>query len=197
MFATQSPEKILDTALNALSRDADWRPILDELPAPIYVTDIDGAVTYWNRACVDFAGREPELGQDRWCVTWKIYTTTGEFMPHDQCPMAQAIRQERVIRDAVAIAERPDGSRVAFKPYPTPLFDESGRLTGAVNMLIDVTDQQTEALHEQAERCRRLAGTLYSRESFIVLEKMAEGFEQTAAELQQKRSQPNPGSIAC
>ena len=160
------------------------------------MTDTDGAVTYWNRACVEFAGREPELGQDRWCVTWKIYTTTGEFLPHDQCPMAQAIRQQEVIRGVVAIAERPDGSRVAFKPYPTPLFDECGRLTGAVNMLIDVTDEQAEALHEQAECCRRLAGALYSRESLTVLTKMADGFEQTAEELQQNR-QPTPGSIAC
>ena len=160
------------------------------------MTDTDGAVTYWNRACVEFAGREPELGQDRWCVTWKIYTTTGEFLPHDQCPMAQAIRQQEVIRGVVAIAERPDGSRVAFKPYPTPLFDECGRLTGAVNMLIDVTDEQAETLHEQAKRCRRLAGALYSRESLTVLTRMADGFEQTAEELQQNR-QPNPGSIAC
>ena len=73
--------------------------------------------------------------------------------------------EQRPIRDAIAIAERPDGSRVAFRPYPTPLFDEDGELTGAVNMLIDVTEEQSEALHEQAERCRRLADALYSRES--------------------------------
>jgi hypothetical protein len=83
----------------------------------------------------------------------------------------------------VAIAERPDGSRVAFRPYPTPLFDDSGSMTGAVNMLVDVTDEQSEALVEQAERCRRLAGALYSRESTIVLENMAQGFERTAQDL--------------
>ena len=105
---------------------------------PIYTTDAEGAVTYWNRACVELAGREPQLGQDRWCVTWKIYTTIGDRLPHDQCPMAQAIRERRAIRDAVAIAERPDGSRIAFSPYPTPLFDVDGNLTGAINMLIDV-----------------------------------------------------------
>ena len=69
------------------------------------------------------------------------------------------------IRDSVAIAERPDGSRVAFRPYPTPLFDDDGALTGAVNMLIDVTDEQSEALHEQADRCRRLADAIYNREA--------------------------------
>lgn len=188
MLATHDPERILDTALTALSTDADWRPVLDELPAPIYVADPEGAVTYWNRACIELAGRIPQLGRDRWCVTWKIYTTAGDFMPHDQCPMAQAIREQRVIRDSVAIAERPDGSRIAFRPYPTPLFDASGALTGAVNMLIDVTDEQAEALHEQADRCRRLASALYSRESTAVLNTMADGFEKIADELSTKRS---------
>ena len=187
MLAQPNPEYYLDTALDALSTAADWRSVLDELPVPVYVADADGAVTYWNSACIEFAGRTPELGQDRWCVTWKIYTTTGEFMPHDQCPMAQAIRQQRVIRDTVAIAERPDGSRLAFRPYPTPMFDGAGAMTGAVNMLIDVTDEQSEALHEQAERCRRLADALYSRESNVVLGKMAEQFEQSAAELRHRR----------
>jgi PAS domain S-box-containing protein len=183
MLARHDPEHMLDRALNALSTDSEWKSVLDELPVPIYTTDPTGSVTYWNRACVEFAGREPQLGSDRWCVTWKIFTTTGDFMPHDQCPMADAIREQRINRDNVAIAERPDGTRVAFKPYPTPLFDDQGNLTGAVNMLVDVTDEQSEALHEQADRCRRLARALYSRESMTVLEKIAEGFDRSAAEL--------------
>jgi PAS domain S-box-containing protein len=183
MLAPSNPETYLDTALTALSNEAGWRAVLDELPVPIYVADATGAVTYWNQACVHLAGRVPQLGRDRWCVTWKIYTTAGEFMPHDQCPMADAIRTKQSVRDAVAIAERPDGSRVAFLPYPTPLFDERGNLTGAVNMLIDVSDQQAEALAEQADRCRRLASALYSRESETVLQKMAEGYDRAAAEL--------------
>lgn len=183
MLARSNPEAFLDTALEALSTDPDWRKVLDELPVPIYVTDTEGAVTYWNRACIELAGRVPQLGKDRWCVTWKIYTTTGEFMPHAECPMADAIREERVVRDAVAIAERPDGSRIAFRPYPTPLFDKTGKLTGAVNMLIDVTEEQSGVLHEQAQRCRRLARAIYSRDSSTVLEDMAVRFDQTAADL--------------
>jgi hypothetical protein len=97
--------------------------------------------------------------------------------------MARAIREQRPIRDAIAIAERPDGSRVAFRPYPTPLFDSDGQLTGAVNMLIDVTDEQSQALHQQAERCRRLADAAYDRWTNRVLGDMAAGFRQTAATL--------------
>lgn len=187
MPAGHDPEKILATALDALSGGGNCRPTLDELSVPIYTTDAAGSVTYWNHACIEFAGRVPALGEDRWCVTWHLYTTDGERLAHDECPMAQAIHERRPIRDAVAIAERPDGSRRAFRPYPTPLFDSEGVLTGAVNMLIDVTEEQCTALHDQAQRCRRLAGATYDRRTSKMLGEMAEGFDRTADDLAEKR----------
>jgi PAS domain S-box-containing protein len=194
MLNRHNPEEMLDTALNALATGPECQAMLDELPVPIYTTDASGNVTYWNRACIGFAGREPQLGRDRWCVTWQLYTTSGEPLRHEDCPMADAIREERPIRDVIAIAERPDGSRVAFRPYPTPLFDSDGRLTGAVNMLIDVTGEQSAALHEQAERCRRLAQATYDRQTSKVLDDMATGFDQTAEDLAQPAAKPVPKS---
>jgi hypothetical protein len=41
-----------------------------------------------------------------------------------------------------AIAERPDGTRVNFLPFPTPLFGPTRVLVGAVNILIDVTESR-------------------------------------------------------
>lgn len=169
--------------LGALAGDA-WALTLDRLGAPAYLTDADGNVTYWNRACVDFAGREPELGQDRWCVTWKLYTMAGDPLSHDACPMAVAIKQQRAVRNSVAIAERPDGSRRAFAPYPTPLFDEAGSMTGAVNLLIDVTTAQGRELRAQADRCKRLARSVTDAKASRVLDDMAIGYERTAASLQ-------------
>jgi PAS domain S-box-containing protein len=185
-LASQNPERLLDEAVSALSATSDWRSVLDELPAPIYTTDSEGAVTYWNRACIELAGRVPQLGEDRWCVTWRIYTTDGERMPHDKCPMAEAIRNRREVRGKVAIALRPDGSRVAFRPYPTPLFGSDGSFTGAINLLVDVSDEQAEALNSEAERCRRLADATFNREVSQMLASMADGYERTAAELSRK-----------
>lgn len=182
MTETTKAERLLDEVLGALSGDS-WMAMLDRFETPTYLTDKDGNVTYWNRACVEFAGREPELGSDRWCVTWKIFTTGGDLLPHDACPMAIAIKQRRVVRNAVAIAERPDGSRRAFTPYPTPLFDDSGELKGAVNMLIDVSAEQGLLLRSQADRCRRLARSVTDAQASRVLDDMAIGYEQTAASL--------------
>ena len=189
MLARHDPEHILETAVRALAAGGECCALFDELPVPIYTTDPEGKVTYWNRACVDFAGREPQLGQDRWCVTWQLFTMTGEPLRHEDCPMAEAVRHKRAVRDVIAIAERPDGSRVAFKPYPTPLFDAAGAFTGAVNLLIDVTEEQSEALHEQAERCRRLADATYDRATSKVLDEMASGFDQIASKFGSKSDQ--------
>jgi len=57
-------------------------------------------------------------------------------------PMAIALKEDRVVRGMEAVAERPDGTRVPFIPYPTPIHDEAGRLIGAVNMLVDITDRK-------------------------------------------------------
>jgi len=180
----QDPEEFLDTALNAIATCLDWRDVLDELPVPIYVTDAEGAVTYWNRACVELAGRVPELGKDRWCVTWKLYTIEGTPLPHDCCPMAVAIKERREVRGEEAFAERPDGTRVRFQPFPTPLFDADGDLAGAVNLLIDVTDRRrAEDLRAQAARCRRLVSSVLDRQTIDTLTTMATEYEEEADRL--------------
>ena len=56
--------------------------------------------------------------------------------------MALALKQKRPIRGMEAIAERPDGTRIPFIPYPTPLIDAAGELIGGVNMLVDITDRK-------------------------------------------------------
>lgn len=173
----------LDTALAALSDEGDWKSVLDKLPVPVYVTDAAGGVTYWNQACVAFAGRKPQLGEDRWCVTWQLYTMDGDFLPHDQCPMADAIKTRTAVRGKVAIAMRPDGTRRAFTPYPTPLFAADDALKGAVNMLIDVSDQQCTALSDQASRCRRLARSTLDAEASRILGSMARGYDDTVTAL--------------
>ncbi len=47
------------------------------------------------------------------------------------------------VRGYQAVAERPDGIRVPFVPYPTPLFDHAGEFVGAVNVLVDISELKT------------------------------------------------------
>jgi two-component system, chemotaxis family, CheB/CheR fusion protein len=137
------PPSFLWRLAEASVRGEDYfREVLEALPAAIYTTDPAGRITYYNKAAATLWGCRPELGKSEWCGSWKLFRTDGSVLPHDQCPMALALREKRPIRNVAAIAERPDGTRVPFLPFPTPIFDASGMLVGAVNMLVDITDQR-------------------------------------------------------
>ncbi len=143
--------------------EAFFQSIFESLPVALYATDAEGRIIFFNEAAAELWGRRPELLREYWCGSWRLYRTDGQSMAHDQCPMAVAIQTARPVRGEEAIAERPDGSRYSFLPYPTPLFDSDGRLVGAVNMLVDITDRK-----RAEDASRRLAAIVASSDDAII-----------------------------
>ncbi|MFG0329726.1 MAG: PAS domain S-box protein [Phycisphaerales bacterium] len=139
-----------------------FREVVSAVPAAIYTCDQEGRVTLFNEASVKLWGREPVIGKDLWCGSWKIYSPNGEPMPLDTCPMAVALREGRRIRDAEIVVERPDGTRRQVLANPEPLYDAHGRQVGAINMLLDVTERNLaiEALRRSEEQMRAMLQTL-------------------------------------
>ena len=116
--------------------------ILDALPVAVYTTDAQGRITYYNQAAEDLWGHRPKIGSDQWCGSWRLFWPDGRLLPHDECPMAVTLKEGHPVRGVEAIAERPDGTRVPFLPYPTPLRDATGQLVGAINLLVDLTERR-------------------------------------------------------
>ncbi|HMI40393.1 MAG TPA: hypothetical protein VK485_04085 [Sphingomicrobium sp.] len=179
-----SAEALVNTAAAAL-RDTGPRGLkdFDAFPAPLYATDKTGKILYFNPACVEFAGRTPTLNVDRWCVSWKLYASDGAALAHDQCPMAVAIRVGKSVRGVEAFAERPDGERTRFRPFPTPAVDEAGRVVGAVNLLVPVDGNPHQVLLAKADKCRSLAKWVTDKKTENVLTGMAEECESHAEAL--------------
>lgn len=117
--------------------------VLKVLPAAIYTTDADGRITFFNEAAAELWGVRPELGTSEFCGSWKLYWPDGTPLRHDECPMAMTLDQRLPVRGYQAVAERPDGTRVPFVPYSTPLFDHAGEFVGAVNVLVDISELKT------------------------------------------------------
>ncbi|MDB5648746.1 MAG: hypothetical protein JWL62_266 [Hyphomicrobiales bacterium] len=175
-------EELLQTAITALRKAGPGLPeALDQLPAPIYVTDAEGVLTYYNRACIPFSGRTPRVGEDKWCVTWELYTADGHRLPHDQCPMATAIHERRPVRGVEAIALRPDGTHVLFQPSPTPLYDTNGDFIGAINILAEIEGRKpARPLWTEAARYRRLAKSISDERAAEDMDALAATYESRA-----------------
>ena len=144
--------------------------LLQALPTAVYTTDAAGRITFYNEAAAELWGVRPQLGKSEFCGSWKLYWPDGTPLPHDECPMAMALKERRPIRGMEAIAERPDGTRVPFIPYPTPLFDAAGALIGAVNTLVDITErhQAEQRIRESEARYRGIAAIVESSDDAIV-----------------------------
>lgn len=153
-----------DMALRAGRRD---NALLMALPVATCTTDAEGRITFYNEAAAKLWQRRPQLGVDTWCGSWRLYNADGQPMPHDQCPMAIALRENRSVQGE-AWVERADGSRVPFLAYPSPLRDANGALIGAVNMLVDITgrkcaeEQRALLLNELNHRVKNTLSTVQS-----------------------------------
>lgn len=132
--------------------------LIAALGVAVYTTDAAGRITYYNEAAVAIWGWRPPLADARWVESWRIFWPDGTPMPHEESPMAVALRENRPIHGQEVVAVRPDGSRVPFNAYPTPLRDKSGVPIGAVNALVDTTRRKdAEAALVQSEKRLRLA----------------------------------------
>ena len=138
----QNVEQVLSGLAPMFAGDTQSAQILDALPVAVYATDPEGRITYYNQAAADFWGCEPVLGHTFWCGSFKLFWPDGTPLAHDECPMAIALKTQKAVRGVEAVMERPDGTRIPFAPHPTPLFDSSGVLIGALNMFVDISERK-------------------------------------------------------
>ena len=123
--------------------------LLDNLEVAVYTCDAKGFISMYNPAAVKLWGREPRIGTDLWCGSWKIFELDGITpIPLDTCPMSQTLKEGRPVNGREIIIQKPNGERHYVIPYPRPFFDEAGRVTGAINLLMDVTSYKRSELRE-------------------------------------------------
>jgi len=116
--------------------------IFDDLPTAVYTVDRDGYITSFNKAAVELWGRAPVLGVDLWFSSVNIYDADGRRLAYENCPLARCLQTGASVDVFEIIIERPDGTRRNVLPHPVPSFNASGKLTGAVNTLVDITEQR-------------------------------------------------------
>lgn len=141
-----------------------FRGLLEKLPAGAYTCDTQGLITYFNRHAVQLWGRIPKLNDpvDRYCGSFKLFSVDGTPLTHEQCWMALALQTDQEYNGDEIVIERPDGERLTVLAYANPIHNESGKLIGAVNVLVDITERKrTEmAQHLLAEASHLLATSL-------------------------------------
>ena len=133
-----------------------YAQLLQNLPVAVYTTDVNGYITYYNKAAAELWGRTPTPGKDQWCGSLKIFKMDGTPVPISECPMAVVLKEGQYESDEVFMIERPDGTMRYMIPTPSKIFDLEGKSSGAINTLVDVTiqvkaQQESEQIQQQKD----------------------------------------------
>jgi PAS domain S-box-containing protein len=126
-----------------------YRTLIDLLPVAVYTCEAPtGVITFYNEHAATLWGRTPNEGDTdvRFCGSFRLWRPDGTLLPHDQAPMALALRDGHEFRNEDVVIERPDGTRIHALVNINPIRDETGRITGAINAF-----QNTAALRQAQE----------------------------------------------
>jgi PAS domain S-box-containing protein len=126
-----------------------YKTLFDLVPVAVYTCDADGIIQEYNRRAVELWGHEPgRNGEEaRFCGSHKIYYPDGQPMPHEEYPLARALRGEKLTpKDLEIVVERPGGEKRHVISAPKVVTDQRGNIVGAINCLFDITERkQAEA----------------------------------------------------
>jgi len=134
---------VVKKAQEALNKTGDrFRQLVENLPTPVYSCDAKGLVNYANDAAIKLWGRAPKIGKESWCGSWKIYKPDGSRVRLDEYPMAKVYKDGAIVLGEELVIERPDGTFSNVQVYPQAEFGLTGEITGAINMIIDISQQK-------------------------------------------------------
>ncbi|HZZ81604.1 MAG TPA: PAS domain S-box protein [Gemmataceae bacterium] len=130
--------------LEEVRRLGEFRRLLETLPTGAYTCDADGHITYFNLSASRIWGRRPKLNDaaDRYCGSYKLFMPDGTPVRREECWMARTLQEKREFRGKEVVVERRDGSRLPVLAFTEMITDERGELTGAINVLVDITDRK-------------------------------------------------------
>jgi PAS domain S-box-containing protein len=133
--------------------------MIDVFPLATFICGPEGVLLRYNRRAEELWGVAPDTNPgQRFGGAHRLFTADGNMIPYEERPVARVLRTGVGIRDLELVIERRDGSRVRVLANIEPLFDESGRIVGAVNCMQDITvSHRVEAAWRESEQ--RLAAT--------------------------------------
>lgn len=133
-----------------------YEELFQNLPLATYFCDAEGHIIKYNIAAKALWGIEPEIGKDKWSGSSTIYDKEDNQIPFNTCPMAVALKEGKVIAGEEIIIERHNGEKRNVASYPIPFIDVGGQITGAVNVLTDITENKValQALKESESKLK-------------------------------------------
>ena len=129
------------------------RQILEQIPTPILTIDKEYKITFLNKAGCDFLDREAKDVIGHSCHD----VFKSKHCLSENCGMAKAINdgQSTIFQNEVEV----NGSAKFIECNTAPLLDDSGKIIGGLESILDVTQRvlDDKKLREQSKAIREMS----------------------------------------
>ena len=118
--------------------------IINSLSDGVYYVDRDRKITLWNRAAEEITGYRASEVNDHYCFDniLQHVDDDGNELCKNGCPLSKAM-DENSIKSAKVYLKHKKGYRVAVKVRGIPLHDDSGKVTGAIEIFSHFKDRDS------------------------------------------------------
>jgi two-component system CheB/CheR fusion protein len=144
-----------ETRIDELTRDLRNRlenleTLLDLLPVGILMFEDSGTEQIRvNRSGARLLGEDDSgKGLRRVSVAFRLFERDRE-LPLEERPLRRAARTGEIVPSFEGHLMRLDGSRVDVMMSATPLFDDAGKVRGAIAAIVDISQRKQAELHQQ------------------------------------------------
>jgi PAS domain S-box-containing protein len=138
-----------------------YRDLIETLPVAVFTVDSQGYIDLYNQAAVQLWGRKPVKGEDKWHGSHALFTLDKTPMDPQDFPVARAMKENRGLTTELYIQSHDETVRHVIA-HPQPIYDSDGNISGAMNVLIDITERKESenALRASEEKFRVLANSM-------------------------------------
>ena len=131
------------------ARGRAWmETMMDQIPDPVGLIDLDARVTRRNRAALALESPAASRAVFGTSAMFDVRTPAGDPVPADARPLTRVIRDRETVRSEEYLVRTAAGRDVPLLVDAAPVYDAPGRLIGAVIVARDITAQK------QLERLR-------------------------------------------
>jgi methyl-accepting chemotaxis protein len=137
--------------LDDSSHQQELQKVFDAIEVPIIRTDCDQHVLGLNRAASVFIGFKPEDCIGQTCD--ELFNLNGSTRGRGTIQRAMTMAESQVADTVVS----PGGKEIPIRFQATPLFDDSGKVSGTIDYLVRDLSEEKELLSQIWDLAGRLA----------------------------------------
>jgi PAS domain S-box-containing protein len=117
--------------------------ILETIPSAVVLVESNGTFSYFNKGAIDLYGIDyVGYDLDSHIAKVKAKKLDGTPFPLDEMPVSYSLKFGENVHGVEMIIERDDGKQIPVLVSSAPLFDINGKITKAIVIFEDITEQK-------------------------------------------------------